>query len=297
MCNLNEPVRFQPLPAPPPPVGPWLAWIGRFPVTAFFALSCLLLWVFLTPYALAKHGWLPPVFQLMGFPGKFAPSLATIIVASLVLGPEATRAMLARIFDWRVRPRWWIGCLLGPPILLLVALLADARLRGDFPTPDLAASGLFLPLLVRYVLFGGGLGEEIGWRGFALPMLQRRHGALAASVVIGLVWSGWHLPELALEPTIDKLLGFIPFTIALTAGSVIFKWVYNGTGGALSLVILLHGAVNAASAMLDRVFEFQGDDFRAQMIFAGLVVAVAFGVVVRYGPRHLSRRTDGLTQV
>ncbi len=133
-------------------------------------------------------------------------------------------------------------------------------------------------------MIGPGLFEEIGWRGFALPHLQRRYSALVSSLIIGLVWAFWHFPNFpAFTPPI--LAAFVPKVIVM---SLIFTWVYNSTGGSLFAVVLLHGAI-IASAML-----FAGPDdggsLREDVIDGLLYAVIAVGLVWRYGAANLSWR-------
>jgi uncharacterized protein len=93
-----------------------------------------------------------------------------------------------------------------------------------------------------------GLGEEPGWRGFALPRLQERHGPLAATAVLAVAWAMWHLPNLMFGGRTGLSYGL---WLALTVASAfIYTWVYNHTGGSLLVAVLLHGAINAASGLL-----------------------------------------------
>jgi membrane protease YdiL (CAAX protease family) len=129
-------------------------------------------------------------------------------------------------------------------------------------------------LLNLAVLFfvGGPLGEETGWRGFALPRLQQRYGALAASLVLGVDWALWHLPNYfipAMNTWTGNLWIYLGIAVAL---SVIHTWVYNGTGSSLLLVTLLHAAVDASTRLfLPMIF---GNDRAA----GNWVPLIAFGV-------------------
>jgi uncharacterized protein len=89
-----------------------------------------------------------------------------------------------------------------------------------------------------------GLFEELGWRGYALPNLQRAHGALWSALVLGGAWAIWHLPELISDPTGQRPP--VPFMISILAQSVILTWLYNSTSSSLPVVILFHAAVNTA---------------------------------------------------
>jgi membrane protease YdiL (CAAX protease family) len=168
-------------------------------LAAYFALAFVLAWAFWVPAALSEQGAIggsPPTALLLVL-GTFAPSIAAVLVAARKGGAE-TRALLGQFLRWRVGAKWYAVALFGPAALMLVAIGLHVALGGavpDFPEPSrwpLVAVNLVLVLLM-----GGPLGEELGWRGFALPRLQARHGALRASVVLGVIWALWHLPLFA----------------------------------------------------------------------------------------------------
>jgi membrane protease YdiL (CAAX protease family) len=109
----------------------------------------------------------------------------------------------------------------------------------------------FLPFVfLQQTLVGSSMGEELGWRGYLLPRLQRRFGALVASVVLGLIWGLWHLP-LALTPGDVRSETFFGWTLlGLVAAAILFTWVYNNTRGSLLIALLFHTAINMVGLFL-----------------------------------------------
>jgi membrane protease YdiL (CAAX protease family) len=135
---------------------------------------------------------------------------------------------------------------------------------------------------------GSALGEEIGWRGYALPRLQARGSALGASLILGPIWALWHLP-LWLAGTLGRTASlYAAFVVSVIALSVILTWVYNSTGGNLLLVVLLHATFN-----LPMTLAMQQLGSRATvplLLYWGLLVVAAIVVVIVAGPKHLSRK-------
>jgi membrane protease YdiL (CAAX protease family) len=114
-----------------------------------------------------------------------------------------------------------------------------------------------LLILFVFVFFlGGPLGEEPGWRGFALPRLQRLHGPLLGSLILGPLWALWHLPLFFVPAweTPPTILNIVLYVIAATAFTIIMTWVFNNTKGSLLIAILLHAAVNTSFATLIALF-------------------------------------------
>jgi membrane protease YdiL (CAAX protease family) len=144
------------------------------------------------------------------------------------------------------------------------------------------------------------IGEELGWRGYALPALQARHGALLSSVVLGTMWALWHLP-LFFNP--DLFYSNMPFVVQLALQiplAILFTWVFNSTGGSVLLAILLHAMVNASGQLWKAMPEYSAEPASAakaaaatthmNLMFAIVVGVAAVVVVLVYGPRDLSHQ-------
>jgi len=204
-------------------------------VRGFFAFALLFTWAAGLPGLLAARGILDvPVEQLMPLAGlgAFGPTIAAVVYSRRESGN--TRALWARVFDWRV-PAPWFALALGLfPVLYFLAAVVYRVLGGAeaalFYPPENAAHGMAL------IIFP--LAEEIGWRGFALPRLLPRYGAVKASLLVGAAWAAWHL-MMFLFASSD------PYTFALSVvnilvGSFVFTWFFTRTRGSGLLAILLH---------------------------------------------------------
>jgi membrane protease YdiL (CAAX protease family) len=203
--------------------------IGRHQLVAFFALAYAFAW---------SLSLLTSVSLAFGFLALFGPAAAALIVAALAEGRAGVRDLLGRLAIWRVGPGWYAVALGLPALLSLlvvglgIALGAPAEIRFS----DLSPLTLTLFLLV--------VGEELGWRGFALPRLQARFGALGASLVLGLLWAAWHLPN-QLIPGLEVYgYGFPAFAAYVVAMTVLFTWLAVHTRGSVLLAWLFHGAIN-----------------------------------------------------
>ena len=142
-------------------------------------------------------------------------------------------------------------------------------------------------MLLFSIFPGSAMGEELGWRGFALPHVQRKHSALGASLVIGALWGCWHLP-LFLVGTDSRPPSIFPaFVLAVVATSVIYTWMYNSTGGSLLIVVLYHAASNLPLTLLIAPLGEQGAG--PFLIYLALLIAVAGAIVMATGPARLSR--------
>jgi membrane protease YdiL (CAAX protease family) len=187
----------------------------------------------LTPLALVSIGGLMPI-------------LAALLAAGYETGRAGVRVLFGQLAYKRlVRAwRWCVVALLGMAGIVLLALLLNRALGGAWPTAISAATWQTLPLLaVVYLIIA--LIEEVGWRGYALPRLQDRYGALIASLLLGLIWGVWHLPQWFIPATgqADKW-PFVVFLLHTVAFSVLLTWLYHRSAGSLWPVILAHTAFN-----------------------------------------------------
>jgi uncharacterized protein len=260
--------------------------VTRHPLLAFFVITYAVSWSLWIPRAVLREelpGGLSFVMMLLG---SLVPSAAAILLVALTQGRGGVRALLGRLLRWRVGARWYL-VVLAVPLLVPCAFL----LGGRAPVTELAVPAM-LSIFLFSIFPGSALGEEIGWRGFALPRLQARHSALAASLALGPVWALWHLP-LWLTGSAGHPLGLYPaFAVSVVAVSVLYTWIYNSTRGSLLLVVLFHATTNLpvsvfTDALLGAVPVF--------LIWVALLVVTAAIVAVLTGPAHLSRRHPQLT--
>jgi membrane protease YdiL (CAAX protease family) len=174
--------------------------------------------------------------------GTFAPALVALALTERAEGRPATRALLRRIFEWRVGARWYVFAVGYMPVIKLSVALVHRFATGGWPRFGEEAWYVMAAAIVFSTWVQAG--EEIGWRGYALPRLSDRFGLATASVILGILWASWHLPLfLVLES--DKFGQSFPlYLLQGTALSVAAAWLYWRTEGSLLLVMLLHAAVN-----------------------------------------------------
>jgi membrane protease YdiL (CAAX protease family) len=244
--------------------------IRRYPLISFFVLAYALTWPLIP---------LVSVSPLLGFPALFGPALAAIMVAAVVDGGPGLRDLLGRMVRWRVGARWYAVGLGLPMVLALTAaglhLLLGAQTSVNF-------GGLSA---LNFVVFALIVGEELGWRGYALPRLLAKRSALAASLILGVLWGAWHLPTFFVPGAPQYGLPFSAFVLLTMAYSVLLSWVYVHTNGSVLIATLFHGAIN-----LSQGFFLGGvDPAREYWLLACVYGAAALVVALVFGA-NLSRR-------
>jgi membrane protease YdiL (CAAX protease family) len=214
----------------------------------FFGTAFSLSWLLSGLIVLASgRNALPPAAMASIF--ILGPLLAAFGASAYANGWAGVRGLLTQLVRWRVGPRWYAIALGVPALIVVASALLFLALGGPVPPALPGSIWLAVPLmLIAFVI--GNLLEETGWRGYALPQLQPRIGALWASVILGAVHACWHLPLYFIPGAGFDTIAF-PVYMVITIGlSVLFTWVYNSTGHSLLLVSLAHASVNVWMANL-----------------------------------------------
>jgi membrane protease YdiL (CAAX protease family) len=227
-------------------------WIQKNSLVLYFILAYAVSWSFEIPIALSVQGLISiKVPMWIHYFASFGPMIAALILSAVTEGQQGIRNLVARIFKWRVDVRYYVFAVLAPIGLFALAYLLNRLITGEWS--DLSLLGLpdYLPYITPLGVLGlwlltYGLGEETGWRGYALPHLQKTRHAASATLILALVWAFWHLPAFFYRDTYIELgvLGFPMFAISLLFAAMIFTWLYNSTGGSVLLVIIFHAIFN-----------------------------------------------------
>jgi CAAX protease family protein len=242
-----------------------VSWVRQHRLTSFFALAYVVSW---TPWAFDAAGIsLGTPF----FPG--GPLVALLVVLAIADGRRGFRELGSRLVRWRVGWTWY-AVALGLPVLMVLATGVGTWWLGA-PAPDLSAivwADVALVLAVRMVNpADSALGEEPGFRGYALPHLQDRFSPLASAAVLGVLAAGWHIPLVPLGN-----LGWIglPSTVVIT---FLYVWLFNRTGGSLLMTMLFHAS---QGALTFNTLGFTGADANsAAYVYFGVLVAAVVAVV------------------
>jgi membrane protease YdiL (CAAX protease family) len=247
-----------------------LAFLKKHQIIIFLALTFI-------------FSWYPWYTGGVGFKAA-GPSYAGLIVVALVGGWAGIKEMLRRLVRWRVGIIWWVVAFLGPLAIVLAAIGIRMLGGGDAPNFLIWKQEPHMVLVLMLILIspvGGAGGEEpFGWRGYAQPRLQEkwgRWGPLLTSLIIGIVWAVWHLPEFFNPASTQYALGMsgmIVLVVMETANSIIMTWLYNKTGGSVLVAgVIWHLAIDTFSTTLLTDFTVTG------MLAGDVVPAIDMGLV------------------
>lgn len=276
------------------------SFVRKNPLVSFFLLAIGLTWIFMITDALGSHGILPfrlPVALLIVM--GYMPTLAAVIVTGKNQGREGIKALFRKLLIARVGIRWYLFAIFGLAVVYLaVVLLHNAFGISALPlvsdaVPRLPIQQAVLYFGAMFLVIGIVNGEELGWRGFALPRLQAKYNALTSSLLLGVVWTLFHLPLFFTTTGSSQAdWSFSSFLISTLAMSVLYTWMLNNTRGSVLMAYLLHAAANTWS----QIFPIDHANQLAAWILAGLLVLLAVIVTAVSGAENLSRRSGRIRE-
>jgi uncharacterized protein len=250
-------------------------------ILTFFALTFLWTWGL----------WAAVVLQadpagrtttLLLLASAFGPSLSGHAVVLMFDGPAGLRVWLKRCLAWRLGWGWYAIAALAPLAIMALALVVHTALGGAVPASPVTGIVATVLVVLQITILGGPLGEEFGWRGYALPAMAQKLGWRGASIVLGAIWGLWHLPLFWMPGMAQANLPIGLFMAGTFGLSVVFARLAVNTGFSIFPAILLHAAVNAGSWAIP--VTPQGGDLRPYTMVTALLLVVAVACLARPGP-------------
>jgi uncharacterized protein len=271
---------------------------GNRSTLLFIALALGLSYLYWGLFYLHEQNWVAfdPSSDLMGAIRGYGPSIAAIIAAAVIYGRQGLNSLWMRVKMWRI-PLWLFALAIFGPVLFNLVLVFIAFLSGV----DLALNPESVPLPKLILIFfffaivDGPIGEEIGWRGFLLPRLLEKHGAIFPSVLIGIVWFVWHMPLYIATERFDMSLAFLlSYLLNNIAFSFLHTWFFLRSGGSVLLSIIFHTAGNYFVFLSITLFPGIEQWPIAEQIYAGVLVfaAVFAGVSIWRNPALHTNHDD-----
>jgi uncharacterized protein len=258
------------------------------PLIYFFILCLAFIGVIVLPGILANYGViaLDIPFIPMAVIGSWTPNIAAFIIIAFVLKQKGgVKNLLRRWTHWRINP-WWYLVALSPIIISMASAVLYHRWVAS---PEINRESLNASILIPFLvisLITGAMGEELGWRGFALPRLQIRVNALGASLILGTIWGFWHLPLWFIGMGWEET-SFLLFLYSCIVVSVIYTWICNNTNGNMVLVSIFHMSFNYGLGIIGEIW---GVPMEAALWFSsGFFTIFALIVILINGFKRLSK--------
>ena len=256
----------------------------------YFALAYLISWTIWLPLILPKIGVhvLPVLPKYHHYLGSLGPMVAAFIIKYISSGWQGLIDILKRLIQWKVKWLWYIVVIIMPVLLVIAAGYLDEFINKQsftmkgFSTskefPEFGGLSYFL-----FNLFTFGIGEETGWRGYALPTLQKKFSALTATLILAVGWACWHIPAFIYRPLYSQMniAGISGFFISMLMGAIVLTWLYNSTKGSLLIVAIFH-------AMIELMFVSANITVEMSFYIGSAIMIAAILIIVLTKTRDLS---------
>jgi membrane protease YdiL (CAAX protease family) len=251
--------------------------------------------------------WLPGVLITYGFinPGDsfikiinplkwlagIGPSLTAVILLLKFEGRAGLQQLFKRVFQLNLGYWYYAVFLLIPLILICAHLLNMLLFDVSFPQTGLLNEPCWIPVLFL-VFFILQFGEELGWRGYALDRLQTRWNALFSSLILGGIWTIWHIPMFFSEGFghYQNNLPFLQFFLTFLLISVIITWFQNNAKGSLLPAFIVHTYINLSGDVLP-LFDKDSGDYTAWVITNVLLTLLVIFIIIFWGYKNLQRKS------
>jgi membrane protease YdiL (CAAX protease family) len=256
--------------------------LARHPVFLFFFLSFVLTWGYFWLVLTPLH--LPDSLRALG---GFGPAIAAFLVLAITSGKRGVLSLLRSMVHWRIGVGWYLLTLLGIPFLNFLAFLVVPGTFSDLVAPGSRFLQTYLSEMVFSLTIGvAPLWEEVGWRGFGLPAMQRLYGPVVGTLLLGALWGLWHLPfffgplaQTGPDATFARdAIALVEFSIGLTGLSVLMTWALNNCGGSTLLAILMHAAFDSSGLALVALFP-STSPYYLPVHYQTLGIAILYSVV------------------
>jgi membrane protease YdiL (CAAX protease family) len=263
---------------------------GMKKLLLFFVLSYFISWITWLPLILTEAGihGLPVLPEYHHYLGSFGPMIAAFIVKYMDEGRNGTKDLMRQLTRWKVSWTWYAVVIVVPVLLVIAAGYADGWINHysfsmkGFSTnkafPQFGPLGYFV---FNFLTFG--IGEETGWRGYALPVLQKKYPALTATFILAFGWACWHIPAFFYRPLYSQMTAaaLTGFFVSLLMGAIVLTWLYNSTKGSLLIVSIFH-------AMIELMFTSANISVEMSTYLGAAIILAAIMIIIFARPRNLS---------
>lgn len=261
--------------------------IRRYQLAWFFLLAYVVSWAFWIPAAAASLGLIGAVpTVLLHYLGGLGPMVSALVIAAIVRGKDESDDFVGRMTHGGA---WIILAIAVPAALFALSALLVAQVYRtpiDWQAVGISAEAPWLPRPIVWlaILLCYGYGEEVGWRGFALPRLQRDQSALRASWLVTLGWAGWHAPLFAFSNGLSNLgvAGTVGWFFSLALGSILLTSLFNSSNGSIAAVAFFHASLD--------VFMTASVSPQLPGTMGALLTIGTLALVPVLGPRNLAFR-------
>ncbi|MBW4599773.1 MAG: CPBP family intramembrane metalloprotease [Calothrix sp. FI2-JRJ7] len=236
-----------------------------------------------------SQGFSSALSHALQFIATFGPAIAAMVLTASHEGKPGVQQLLRKMTRWRVSFSWYAIAVGLPAVVLLLALLLHMALGGTLLLNPVVKRWWLVPANFLLILvLGGPLGEELGWRGFAFPLLYTKFSLFQSSLIVGIVWAVWHVPLFLIPNTVQRQLPFALFVISIIILSFLYSWLYNNTNQSVLLAILFHTAINSWPTVIP-ILPTSAGSLRPYIISIVLLGAISLMILIRESDKANNR--------
>ncbi len=264
------------------------AWIQRHPLISFFVLTYALTFGVQFGFIVLQPGQPLRPWSLVWAFSVFSPTIMAFVLSWVMGGMARVRQLLGGYTRWKTGFGWYLAAAF---IFLFPLAIAWVYSLLGYPVTGLKP-GVTIPSLlgqVVFTLFSGPVSEEAGWRGFALPRLQARYSALVSTLILGVIWTCWHLPLFFMTGATQVGIPFPIYLVLVVTIALYLTFLYNSTGGSLIITILAHFAYNLTGTLITGPLSLM-PAMTFYMTAGPMLFLLVIGIIILLGPRSLSRK-------
>ncbi|MEQ8241459.1 MAG: serine hydrolase [Cyclobacteriaceae bacterium] len=227
-------------------------------IYTYFILTFSISWFLWSPFYFSEK-----VSEFWVLPGAWGPTISAIALTFFKQGKKGVRELFGKLLIWKVPFPYYLFSVVGILFIGFISISIYMAFGGDAPDSKVVLEGMGLPedsivlaialspiFFLINTLFGGPIAEELGWRGYAQEALQQKYSPNLSGLIIGFLWSLWHLPLFIFLPKAVGNMSLYAYIPLMTAMGLVFSWLYNRTKGSVLLAILLHGGMNFTHGFL-----------------------------------------------
>jgi len=264
-------------------------WIRKHQLISFFVLTYLITFKVQFLYAFLQPSKPMQNWSLVWFFSVFSPSISALIITAVIGGKAAVKRLISGFTRWNVGLRWYLAAaflFIGPLVITLIYMALGNSNTGSLASITLIS---FLGQVV-FNFFSGPFSEELGWRGFALPRLQKKHSALVSSLILGVIHTFWHLPLYFIAGSSQMGIPLPIYLVLVTSVNIYINWLYNNTRGSLVIAVLAHFAFDATGLLTEYLKLMPPILFN--MTAGPLLGVLVIAIVIIFGAKHLSKKPE-----
>ncbi|HSB65798.1 MAG TPA: type II CAAX endopeptidase family protein [Anaerolineales bacterium] len=254
-------------------------WIHHYPLIAYFGLVFGVEWLLV----ISISSWVSPLLALLI--GSWLPNLIGLLVTGVAGGSSGLGNLFSKVIHWRIGFKWYAAALFFPIVIALLSIILYFFYNHKFL--GFAPMNQLLTILIG-AIFTGALGEELGWRGTALPRLQARWNPLISSLILGVLWGLYHLPSFLLSGLPLNNAPILQFMLCSLAITCLVTWIFNHTNGSLIPVFIIHASFNFISSI---ILVFSNPALAWIVV---ILLAVGSSAVILLDWKHFSQQPEPL---